>query len=227
VWPTRDAGVKESADSATLCYYAGCRALYEIDKNHVSSQYASGPITGFASRLSHVLAQLNTLIGSVVAWLCVAMVLATATVVILRYGFGIGSIPLQESVTYMHCAVFMLGAAMTLERGGHVRVDIFYQHWSVRRRAVVDLIGAVLLLMPFAIFMITSSLDYVEASWRIKERSPEADGLPYIWMLKTLIPTLGVMLILQAISGCIRNILLLLGYPEVGDPASMPADEKI
>jgi TRAP-type mannitol/chloroaromatic compound transport system permease small subunit len=89
-------------------------------------------------------------IGEWVAWLSLAMVLVTFAVVLLRYAFDIGSIALQESVTYMHAVLFMLGIAYTLGRNGHVRVDIFYERLSRRGRARVDLIGTLLLLIPSA-----------------------------------------------------------------------------
>jgi len=177
-----------------------------------------------ALRISRALTSLNTLIGRGVAWLTLAMVLVTTYVVVLRYGFGKGSIAMQESVTYMHCAVFMLGAAMTFSRGGHVRVDIFYQHWSSRRRALVDLVGACLLLLPFAIFLISSSADYVSQSWRIGEGSTEPDGLRIVYLLKTLIPVTGVMLGLQAIADIIRNALLLAGHERSQDADLHPRE---
>lgn len=193
----------------------------------MSQSYVPTGAAGFAHRLSASLTRVNTLVGRGVAWLTLIMVLVTAYVVVMRYGFGIGSIPAQESITYMHCAVFMLGSAMTLSRGGHVRVDIFYQHWSVRRKAIVDLLGALFLLLPFAFFLVSSSLDYVAASWRINEGSPEAEGLKLVWLLKTLIPALGVMLAMQGIADALRNTLILLGVHEPGDQAELPSEEKI
>ena len=97
-------------------------------------------------------------IGALLAWLCLAMAIITALVVLLRYGFGIGSIATQESVTYMHGMVFMLGAAFTLKRGGHVRVDIFYRRCSERTRAWINSLGAIILLLPFCVFLIAGSM---------------------------------------------------------------------
>ncbi|WP_296898622.1 TRAP transporter small permease subunit [Thiohalocapsa sp.] len=98
---------------------------------------------GLKARLLDLAAGLdlvNTWVGRVVAWLALAMVLVTFLVVVLRYGFDAGSIALQESVTYMHAMLFMLGAAYTLQLNGHVRVDIFYQRFGPRGRAWVDLL---------------------------------------------------------------------------------------
>ena len=101
--------------------------------------------------------------------------LAEFAVVVMRYAFGMGSIRLQESVLYAHAALFMLAAAWTLQVGGHVRVDVFYAQASPRRRAVIDLVGAVVFLFPFAIAVAALSLPYVDGPGRsLKARARPA-----------------------------------------------------
>ena len=151
--------------------------------------------------------------GRVIAWLTLAMVLITVTVVMLRYLFQSGSIALQESVTYLHATVFMLGAAYTLKQDGHVRVDIIYQKLTPRSRAWVDLLGTLLLLLPVCIFMLYTSMNYVTAAWAIQEGSREAGGLDGVYLLKTAIPLMAVMLLLQGCSMLLRNILVIAGQP--------------
>lgn len=129
----------------------------------------------------------NNAIGRGVAWLTVGMVLGYCLVVLLRYAFGVGSIALQESVTYMHALVFMLGAAYTLHADGHVRVDIFYSKWSAARRNLVNLMGSLLLLLPFSLFLLIASWGYVADAWARGEGSVEAGGLPIVYLLKTVI----------------------------------------
>ena len=87
-------------------------------------------------------------IGATVQWLCVAMVGLTTLVVLLRYGFDIGSVAVQELVTYFHAALFMLGASYTLREDGHVRVDVLYRRWSPRRQSIVNAGGIIFLLLP-------------------------------------------------------------------------------
>ena len=149
--------------------------------------------------------------GRLVAWLTLGMVIITFTVVVLRYLFNTGSIALQESITYLHACVFMLGAAYTLKQGGHVRVDIFYQKFSPLTRAWVDLLGTLLLLFPVCGFMFFSSLDYVAASWALYEGSREAGGLDGVFLLKTLIPLAAVLLMLQGCSMLLHNLLRITG----------------
>lgn len=149
--------------------------------------------------------------GRAIAWLTLAMVIITFLVVVLRYGFAVGSIALQESVSYLHALVFMLGAAYTLKHDGHVRVDIFYQKASPRTRALTNLLGTVFLLFPTCLFLFLSSLDYVASAWSIREGSREAGGLDGVFLLKTVIPLMAVLLLLQGCSIVLRSALLLAG----------------
>jgi TRAP-type mannitol/chloroaromatic compound transport system permease small subunit len=165
-------------------------------------------------RLAGWLDLINDWVGRSIAWLALAMVLVTFLVVVLRYGFDAGSIALQESVTYMHATLFMLGAAYTLQLNGHVRVDIFYQRFSRRGRAWVDLLGTLVLLMPVSLYILTTSWDYVMVSWSLKEGSREAGGLPYVYALKTLLLAMPLLLLLQGSIWVLRNALFLAGVEE-------------
>jgi len=155
--------------------------------------------------------RVNAWVGRIIAWLALAMVLVTFLVVVLRYGFDAGSIALQESVTYMHAMLFMLAAAYTLQRDGHVRVDIFYHSFSRRGRAWVDLFGTLVLLVPVCLFILASSWGYVAESWAVHEASREAGGLPYVYWLKTLMVAMPLLLLLQGVVWVLRNGLFLAG----------------
>lgn len=150
-------------------------------------------------------------IGEAVSWLALAMVLVTVLVVVLRYGFDLGWISMQESVTYMHATLFMCGAAYTLSRDGHVRVDIFYRKMSRRGRAWVDLVGTLVLLMPVMGFIAYSAWSYVFESWSLLEGSPEAGGIHGVWLLKTLMLLLALLMLLQGLAVALRNGLFLVG----------------
>ena len=162
-------------------------------------------------RLASLLDALAKRIGRLVSWLSLGMVLATVTVVVMRYAAGVGLIWLQESVNWMHSLVFMLGAAYTLKADEHVRVDILYRGMSERRKAIVNLAGTILFLMPLCAFLLVESWQYVATSWRIAERSREAGGLPMIYLLKTVIPVMAVLLALQGVSIALRAGLRLRG----------------
>lgn len=155
-----------------------------------------------------------------VSWLTLSMVVVTFLVVLLRYVFDIGWIAMQESVTYMHALVFMAGAAFTLKHQGHVRVDIFYHRFGDRGRAWVDLFGGLLLLLPMALFIAWVSWDYVLVSWEVFEGSREAGGLPGVFLLKTLILVMPVLLVLQALAGIVRDLLIIRGLSAPGEAGS-------
>ena len=148
--------------------------------------------------------------GQLLAWLCLAMTLLTCTVVLLRYGFGTGSVAAQEAITYMHATLFMLAAAFTLRRNGHVRVDIFYRRFSARNQAWVNSIGAIVLLLPFSVFILGSSWQFVADAWAVREGSQDPGGIHAVFLLKTLIPLLAINLILQGLAEIFRNTLVLL-----------------
>lgn len=154
---------------------------------------------------------LNERLGRLVAWASLAMVLTTFAIVVLRYLFNFGSIALQEAVTYLHATLFMLGAAYTLKHDGHVRVDIFYQKLGPRGRGWVDLLGTLLLLLPFALFLLWVSWDYVATSWALREGSRDSGGLPFLYLLKSAIPLMALLLIVQGGAMVVRSLLLVMG----------------
>ncbi len=127
------------------------------------------------------------------------MVAATLIIVVLRYAFSQGAIVLQEGVMYLHAVVFMLGIPYALKEDAHVRVDLLYSRLRPRGRALVDLVGHLLALLPVAAAMVIYSHGYVASSWRILEGSSEVGGIPGVFLLKTLIPLTALLLIVQGV----------------------------
>lgn len=165
------------------------------------------------SELAKRLGFINEWTGRAVAWLTALMVLITFTVVVLRYGFNLGSIAMQESVIYLHTLNFMLGAAYTLKHDAHVRVDIFYQKMGPRGQAWVDLLGTLLLLLPVCGFIFWSSWDYVADAWTVHEASGEAGGLPFVYLLKSILLLMPSLLIVQGMVIILTSVLILQGKP--------------
>lgn len=151
--------------------------------------------------------------GRLLAWLTLAMVLVTFVIVVMRYAFDAGLIWLQESVLWLHAAVFMLGAAYTLKHDEHVRVDVFYRTMSERKRAWVDFLGVLFFLLPICGFLFLKSYDFAAASWSIKEASRESGGLPYplIPMAKSILVIMPLLVGLQGIAMMLRSVLVLRG----------------
>jgi len=162
-------------------------------------------MTALADRIDRLVSG----IGRIAAWLILVVVLLQFALVVARYLFGLGSIWLSETVIYGHAAVFMLAAAWTLQAEGHVRVDIFYTEASKRTKALVDLIGGVLLLLPFMLVLLWLSVPYAARSWAILERSQEASGLPLVFVLKSLIPVFAGLMALQGVAQAIRAATVL------------------
>ena len=148
-------------------------------------------------------------VGRGVAWLNLGMVAVTCVVVVLRYAFDTGAIFLQESVVYMHGAAFLCGLAYALQHDAHVRVDLLYSRMPEMRKATVNLVGHVLLLMPLCATIVIVSWPYAAESWAVLEGSPEVAGIPAVFLLKTLIPVSAALLLLQAGSLALREALVL------------------
>ncbi|MFW6092351.1 MAG: TRAP transporter small permease subunit [Pseudomonadota bacterium] len=156
-----------------------------------------------------LLDQVTDRIGRAVAWLMLVMVAVTVVVVVLRYALDEGAVVLQESVMYMHGLAFLLGIPFALKEDAHVRVDLVYARLGTRGRAWVDLVGHVLFLVPVSVAIAVYSYGYAANAWRIMEGSPEVGGIPGIFLLKTLLPLMAVLLLLQGVAGIARCIAIL------------------
>lgn len=148
-------------------------------------------------------------LGRWVSWLAFVMALFTCSIVVLRYGFRIGSIPLQESVTYMHACLILVGLSYTMKHDAHVRVDLIYSRLLLRHRQVINLLGHCLFLIPICITIIVITTPYTANSWRVLERSAEVSGLPGVFLLKTLMPISAGLLLIQALADVARLIRAL------------------
>ncbi len=163
----------------------------------------------------NIIESINEWIGKLVSWLTLVMVIITTLIVLLRYVFDIGWVAMQESVLFMHSLVFMLGAAYTFKQDGHVRVDIFYQRFTVKTKAWVDLLGTLLLLLPVSGLIIWSSWEYILNSWEIQEGSRNSGGLPGVYLLKSCILMMAILLVLQGIATLLKSLLTILGVSKV------------
>lgn len=159
----------------------------------------------------NILDKLSAALGRTISWLTLLMVLVTFVIVVMRYVFSTGLIWLQESLSWMHAVVFMLGAAYTLQQEEHVRVDIFYRRMSEKQRAWVNLLGVLVFIFPMCAFFVYASLDYVTAAWSIREVSRNSGGLPYpfIPVLKSVLLIMPVTVALQGLSMLISSAAII------------------
>lgn len=158
---------------------------------------------------------LNERVGALASWLVLVMVLVGAGNAVARYvgrfvGANLSSNAYLEAQWYLFSLVFLLGAAYTLRRDGHVRVDVLYGRLSVRGRAWVDVLGGALLLVPFCVFCLWVSWPSVHASWAVLEGSPDPGGLPR-YPIKAMILVAFTLLLLQGLAGIVRAAVTLRG----------------
>lgn len=155
---------------------------------------------------------------------CIAMILLLFNVfydVVMRYAFNDVSIAMQELEWHLFSAVFLLGIPYAIRENNHVRVDIFYDRWSVKTQALVNLFGALILILPFAILVTYYSISFAFDAYQMGEGSPDPGGLPYRWVVKALIP-FSFMMISAASVGMITSALIKLNNPT----PSVPTPEK-
>ncbi|WP_034224453.1 TRAP transporter small permease subunit [Arenimonas donghaensis] len=149
---------------------------------------------------------ISELAGRLAALMAIALVGLVFGLVVARYGLGLGSVAAQEAVLWLHAAIFLLGLAYALRHGAHVRVDVFSQRWSPRAQAWVEVVAGLLLLLPFCLFMLAMSWDYVAASWSAREGSRDPGGLPGWYLVKALLPVSALLLMLQGVAGILRAL---------------------
>ena len=157
---------------------------------------------------------LNNCVGNIISWFTLFMVLVTVLVVVLRYGFSIGFIWMQESVRFMYAAVFLLCAGLTLLNDRHVRVDVLYLKMKRRNKAIVDLIGNIFFLIPVCFVIFYFSWNYVINSWLQLEGSIEERGLHLVYIMKTFIWAFSILVSLQGISICIKSLKTIFNYKQ-------------
>lgn len=162
-----------------------------------------------------VISGLNTAIGKTFAWLSLVMVVVCFTVVVQRYFFATSTIWMQDLYVWLNGAMFTAVAGFALLRDDHVRVDIFYRPAPVRRKALIDLIGVAVFLMPFCWVVYSYSLNYIMRSWRLGEGSANIGGMPGLYILKSFILVFVVLVALQGLAMALRSILVLAGREDL------------
>jgi len=167
----------------------------------------------FLTRFVRTVDAANDWLGRIVSWLTLGAVLVCFLVVVLRYVFSIGYPWMQELYVWQHACVFMLGAGYTMLHRGHVNVDIFYGRWSPRTQAWVDIVCVLVFLFPWLIVLGFASRHFILASWAIREASEQADGLPGLYLFKTVIWIFCALLFLQGLALIGRRTLFLAGRP--------------
>jgi TRAP-type mannitol/chloroaromatic compound transport system permease small subunit len=163
----------------------------------------------FLNTYCRIVDNINEKIGTAAAWLSLLLVLVVCYDVIARYLFRVSSVALQELEWHLFALIFLLTAAYTLMKDEHVRVDLFYNRFSKKAKAWINISGTLLFLIPFSVVMIIASENFVINSFIMKETSPDAGGLPARYILKAVIPFSFFLILLQGIALLFRSIIIL------------------
>jgi TRAP-type mannitol/chloroaromatic compound transport system permease small subunit len=156
------------------------------------------------------LSRINRLMGKFSATLTLGLVLLVFINVVLRYLFNLSEVSLKELEWHIFGALFLLGAGYTLQADGHVRVDVFYQHLSDSKKAWVNLLGCLILLVPGAALLISTGYEFAHDSFKLMETSPDPGGLPYRFIIKSMIPLGFFFLLLQSLALILQSIETLI-----------------
>lgn len=153
---------------------------------------------------------INQRIGKLISYLSLALVFLVVYDVSQRYFFSKGSAALQELEWHLFAAIFLIGVSYTQSIDKHVRVDIFYSSLSEKAKSIINIFGAIVFLLPFASLVIYTSYPFIESSFLQAETSPDAGGLPYRFLVKSLILIGFSLLFIEGVIGLIKDILSLV-----------------
>ena len=162
---------------------------------------------------------LNRALGWAFSFFSLGIVLVCFSVVVMRYVFRTGSVPMQDLYVWLNGMMFMGIAGYVMLREGHVRVDIFYRNAPVRRKALIDMFGAVFFVAPFVFVIVAWGAPYVLRSWAIRESSPNFGGLQHFYLLKSFLFVFAGVVALQALAWFLRGVLVLAGREALLPPA--------
>lgn len=156
---------------------------------------------------------LNEKIGYLTAWLASVLVVVMCYDVFTRYVLNNSKVAVQEMEWHIFSIMFLMGAAYTLKRDKHVRVDVFYMKCSEKVRAWIDLLGNLIFLIPYSMLVIYTSTNFVRFSWMSKEGSPDPGGLPGRYVLKAFITVGFILVVLQGFSQAFKAFFVIINKP--------------
>ncbi len=162
-----------------------------------------------------VVAFMNTLvrrIAGVTAWLNLLLIGVILLQVVMRYGFNRGQVPLEELMWHLYATAFMFGMAYAIVNDSHIRVDIVHMNLPRRAQHVLEILGILLLLMPFLWILFDHSISWALEAYRVGESSANPTGLPHRWIIKSVVPITAVLMFIAALARLIQEFLLLLHY---------------
>lgn len=162
----------------------------------------------FLSSASHLIDQINEWVGRAVSWLTTILVVLVCFDVITRYFFSDTAAWIMELEWHLFALIFLFGAGYAFKHDKHVRVDLFYAKFSPKDRALVNIIGTLLFLIPWCLLVIYWSYEYALISYNVGETSPDPGGLPARYVIKFCVSIGMIFLLLQGVSVLFKNLLI-------------------
>lgn len=147
--------------------------------------------------------------GKLAAFAAFALISLVLFDTLNRYFFSSGSIALQELEWHIHDVLFLFGIAYALKYNAHVRVDLFYEKYSPRLKAWINIAGIVFLIIPFSVFILYTGMEFAKEAYAYGEVSPNPGGLAYRYVIKSVMSVAFTLVILQAVSELLKSIQLL------------------
>jgi len=151
-------------------------------------------------------------IAETTAWLNVVLIVVILTQVVMRYGFNHGMVPLEELMWHLYAIAFMFGMAYSITNDSHIRVDVVHMALPKRAQHVFEILGILLLLMPFLWILFHHSVGWAIEAFRVNESSQNPTGLPYRWIIKSVVPITAVLMFMAALARLIQETLLLIHH---------------
>lgn len=156
-------------------------------------------------------------VGKGISWLTFILVILVCYDVVSRYLFMSSSVAVQELQWHLFALIFLLAAAYTLKYDEHVRVDVIYSRFSKKTQAIINIVGAVLFLIPFCLLIIYASRNFVFTSFQMNETSPDPGGLPARYILKAILPISFFFVLFQGIAMIIRSSIQIKAINKNGE----------
>ena len=163
-------------------------------------------------KISKNLDQINTWLGQSASWIAIPIIAVTIFDVVSRRFFTLGSVTLQELEWHFHAVLFMFCAGYAYIHDAHVRVDVFRQRLSPYWQSWIELAGCVVFLIPYCVLIIVLGFRFVADSFALNEISDAPGGLPYRYIIKSVLPVGFVFLLLQGISTALKQIVVIAGH---------------
>ena len=164
--------------------------------------------------LARVLDRIVYAVGEVFHWIWIVLLAVIVINVILRYVFSRGMIELEEFQWYLYAVGWLIGLSYTFVSDDHVRVDVLHEKLSYKGKLWFEMVGLLLLFLPFVLFVVIYAIPFVELSWETNERSTSANGLPARWLVKGFLLFSFVLLLLAGISRLLKvSASIVLGAP--------------